>query len=78
MKAVCLGDFLGKLRQPEATGTQAVGREKETRIGVLAPQDRRQTYGRQGHLAGPADATEARYHDEVPARAAYSIMDIGR
>ena len=24
------------------------------------------------------DATEARYHDEVPARAAYSIMDNGR
>ena len=36
----CLGDFLGKLRQPEAAGTQALGREKATRIGVLAPQRR--------------------------------------
>ena len=25
----CLGDFLGKLRQPEAAGAQALGREKE-------------------------------------------------
>jgi len=39
----CLGDFLGKLRQPEATGTQALGREKETRIGVLGPQRRIQS-----------------------------------
>ena len=36
----CLGDFLGKLRQPEAARTQALGRVKETRIGVLAPQRR--------------------------------------
>ena len=35
-----LGDFLGELRQPEAAGAQALGREEDVRVGVLAPQRR--------------------------------------
>ena len=35
-----LGDFLGEFRKPIAAGAQALGREKDVQLGILAPQRR--------------------------------------